>query len=607
MGFISCLLGTGKVAIFHAGICIIFGDRLLIPLVTVNFSALPFLFKSLHLSISLGSLYLPNVLGRYQRQSCISSHVEVSFEECRLYTSHIHVEAFTSRTEAISFENLSANKSDVGHASQILSANKVSHGTGTPESAARNTTIKNNVRFQKNPRKRSSLRPGRVPGRSLSKHRRKGSVGRPNGTLKVDTDANVCHTHKSFIVESVCEKMVDTSLHKICTGEHVPPSPTPNQKRRRCTRRNSVQRLKEPKSVFSEAKQNIDMLSCTGNILVIESDRCWREEGAKVMLELSSSNEWCLAIKSGDITRYLHKAQEMKPIVTNRYTHAMMWTGDSGWKLEFFDKKDWNVFKELHKECCERNVQEVSVRVIPVPGVQEVSGYEESLTSAFLRPNSYIRMVDEVERVLISEHACYDMDSGDDEWLKRLNSSSLSGETDSFTPISEDNFEKIVSTFEKAAYCHPDDVSEADKAATLCSNLGRSDVIAAVFDYWMKKRKQKRSALVRVFQGQPPRRTQQTQKPLLRKKRSLKRQGSHAGRRKPEVFLEAAARQDAICRLQEAEADVSRAVDVAIRLRSRAQVLMTNADLATYKSVMALRLAEAHRESESSDLSFILS
>jgi hypothetical protein len=52
-------------------------------------------------------------------------------------------------------------------------------------------------------------------------------------------------------------------------------------------------------------------------------------------------------------------------------------------------------------------------------------------------------------------------------------------------------------------------------------------------------------------------------------------------------------------RVAHAEAATKQAVQTAAHLRSRAQSLITNAELATYKSVMALRIAEAAKGSDS--------
>ncbi|CAA6656214.1 unnamed protein product [Spirodela intermedia] len=483
---------SDKSAVADAGVCIIFGVRQLIPLVSVNFSALPLFFTRLHLGLFVSSLRMSSALA--------TADVEVSVEERRLRISNIHEEALRFR-EAICFER---------HARQESVA-----VTGSPETPSIiSVPVVSDVRFQKHQR------------RSSKRYRRKSSVDRQNGIMRMDTDSKVHSIHDNYVVVPV------------------------HQKRRKGTSRNSIQVIKELKSALSEAEQNVGMLSCTANILVIESDRCWREEGAKVMLELSSSNKWCLAVKLGDTTRYVHKAQEVKPSATNRYTHAMMWAAETGWKLEFCDKKDWNVFKELHRECFERNMQG-----LPVPG------YEESFTSSFSRPDSYIRMVDEVERLLRSENACYDMDSGDEEWLEQMNSKSLSNNPETSVPISLEDFEKIISAFEKAAYSHPEGALGPEKAADLCPNLGSRDMVVSAFDYWTKKRKQRRSALVRFFQ-------------IFR--RDSQSPGSRRKSKQSNQFCRSAARS--------------------------AQLLMTNADWATFKAVMASRLAEAARASESPDL-----
>lgn len=62
--------------------------------------------------------------------------------------------------------------------------------------------------------------------------------------------------------------------------------------------------------------------------------------------------------------------------------------------------------------------------------------------------------------------------------------------------------------------------------------------------------------------------------------------------------------QEDLKRVEEAEIASHRAMDTAIKMRSKVQILMTNADLATYKADMAVRIAEAIKESCPSDLIF---
>lgn len=68
-----------------------------------------------------------------------------------------------------------------------------------------------------------------------------------------------------------------------------------------------------------------------------------------------------------------------------------------------------------------------------------------------------------------------------------------------------------------------------------------------------------------------------------------------------------AAEQDALeeknvmLKVKEANASADRSVELAILKRRRAQFLMNNADLAAYRAVMALQIAEAARVAETSD------
>jgi len=59
--------------------------------------------------------------------------------------------------------------------------------------------------------------------------------------------------------------------------------------------------------------------------------------------------------------------------------------------------------------------------------------------------------------------------------------------------------------------------------------------------------------------------------------------------------------KNAMLKVQEANASANRSVEFAILKRKRAQLLMENADLATYRAMMAIRIAEAARVAESPD------
>lgn len=54
----------------------------------------------------------------------------------------------------------------------------------------------------------------------------------------------------------------------------------------------------------------------------------------------------------------------------------------------------------------------------------------------------------------------------------------------------------------------------------------------------------------------------------------------------------------AVRRMEEAKASVNKSMEIAIEKRKRAQALAENADLATYKATMLIRIAEAAVASE---------
>ncbi|KAK8671521.1 hypothetical protein V6N13_038115 [Hibiscus sabdariffa] len=382
-------------------------------------------------------------------------------------------------------------------------------------------------------------------------------------------------------------------------------------KLRRSIRHSSPSDLSDVSSSISDLVSKVesesDSLQCSANVLIIEPDRCYREEGAIVTLELSASKEWFLVVKKDNMTKYAQKANKfLRPPSFNRFTRAMIWTGNDTWKLEFPNRQDWIRFKDLYKECSERNVPASTCRVIPVPGVCEVSGYEDKPSVSFRRPDSYISVDgDEVSRTLAKRTANYDMDSEDEEWLKKFNDEFFPGNVHC-EHLSEDCFELMVDAFEKACFCSPDDHSNVIAAA---ADLGITGVVEAVHAYWSKKREQRRSPLLRVFQGHRVKKAPVVPQPFLRKRRSFKRQASH-GRGKQPSFLQAMAiehdaleEEDAMVKVEEARAAAAVSIETAILKRQRAQLLMQNADMATYKAMMALRIAEAasHTESPSED------
>ncbi|KAG4162517.1 hypothetical protein ERO13_D01G119300v2 [Gossypium hirsutum] len=372
-------------------------------------------------------------------------------------------------------------------------------------------------------------------------------------------------------------------------------------------RRSSMRRRRARSPWLLGIHKGADSLQCSANILVTEPDRCYREEGAIVALELSASREWLLVVEKDGSTKYTYKVDRaIRPSSCNRFTHAIIWTGDDNWKLEFVNRQDWVIFKDLYKECSERNAPSSTAKMIPVPGVCEVSGYEDRAFVPFQRPDFYITLDgDEVSRALAKRTANYDMDSEDEEWLKNFNNAFFSG-NGNCEHLSEDCFELMVDAFEKEAYFRtPDDHSDDKGATNLCLDLASGEVVEAVHAYWLRKRK-RRSALLRVFQGHKVKKSPVVPKPVLRKRRLGKRQAS-SGRGKQPSLLQAEhhplGEENAMVKVEEARASAARSVELAILKRQQAQLLMQNADMATYKAVMALRIAEAARFIKSSDVS----
>ncbi|XP_039067280.1 uncharacterized protein LOC120213207 isoform X2 [Hibiscus syriacus] len=389
----------------------------------------------------------------------------------------------------------------------------------------------------------------------------------------------------------------------------IPFSSVVSKNKLRSSIRGSTSDLSDASSSISDLMPKVELESdssqCSANVLIIEPDRCYREEGAIVTLEHSASKEWLLIVKKDNKTKYAQKADKiMRPPSLNRFTRAMIWTGDDTWKLEFPNRQDWILFKDLYKECNERNVPASTCRVIPVPGVREVSGYEGKPSVPFRRPDSYISVDgDEVSRTLANRAANYDMDSEDEEWLKKFNNEFFQG-NGHCEHISEDCFELMVDAFEKACFCSTDDHSNVIAAA---ADLGISGVVEAVHAYWSKKRGQRRSPLLRVFQGHQVKKAPVVPQPFLRKRRSFKRQASHARGKQPSLLQAMVAEhvalveEDVMVKVEEARAAATRSIETAIMRRQHTQLLMQNADMATYKAMMALRIAEAASLTESSE------
>ncbi|MED6180038.1 hypothetical protein PIB30_006527 [Stylosanthes scabra] len=250
-------------------------------------------------------------------------------------------------------------------------------------------------------------------------------------------------------------------------------------------------------------EKNLESLSCDANVLITLGDKGWREYGAQVVLELFDHNEWKLSVKLSGVTRYSYKAHQfLQTGSTNRYTHAMMWKGGKDWILEFPDRSQWALFKEMHEECYNRNIRAASVKNIPIPGViliEENDGHESEVS--FVRSSKYFRQVEtDVDMALNSSNVLYDMDSEDEQWILTLQNSEK--ENCSMDGISEEIFEKTMDRFEKAAYAQKQDQFTLNEIEELMVDVASVPLAKTIYEYWHLKRQKRGMALIRHFQ--PP-------------------------------------------------------------------------------------------------------
>ncbi|KAI9106910.1 hypothetical protein K1719_022438 [Acacia pycnantha] len=260
---------------------------------------------------------------------------------------------------------------------------------------------------------------------------------------------------------------------------------------------------KKLSDVAGGLEKNFDSLYCDANVLITLGDKGWRESGAQVVLELFDHNEWKLSVKLSGITRYSYKAHQfLQPGSTNRYTHAMMWKGGKDWVLEFTDRSQWALFKEMHQECYNRNIRAASVKNIPIPGVRFVKEDDENGNEvAFVRSSKYFQQVEtDVEMALDPLRVLYDMDSEDEKWLfETRNSKKDNSECEG---ISDEIFEKTMDMFEKAAYAQQRAEFSPNEMEELVPEISPLCVVHTIYEHWQQRRKKKGMALIRHFQ--PP-------------------------------------------------------------------------------------------------------
>ncbi|MQM13703.1 hypothetical protein Taro_046628 [Colocasia esculenta] len=268
---------------------------------------------------------------------------------------------------------------------------------------------------------------------------------------------------------------------------------------RRSRNDNAKNALVGSKSVDND----LDSLTCDANVLVTAGDRGWRAHGAHVSLESDDQKDWQIAVKLSGAIKYSHKPQQfLQPGITNRYTHAMMWKGGKDWTLEFTDRSQWSLFKEMYAECYNRNVRAASVKNIPIPGVRLIEECDDCAIEVPFIHNcaKYFRQKGtEIDMALNPSHVLYDMDSEDEEWISYLrNSADDSGRM--LQEISEEMFEKTMDMFEKAAFTqHCNEFTDADLERFM-TEVGPLEVIKAVHQHWHQKRQKRDIPLIRQFQ-----------------------------------------------------------------------------------------------------------
>ncbi|XP_027332550.1 uncharacterized protein LOC113847562 [Abrus precatorius] len=266
-----------------------------------------------------------------------------------------------------------------------------------------------------------------------------------------------------------------------------------------------IRKASEKKSsdVARGPEKNFECLSCDVNLLITLGDKGWRESGALVVMELFDHNEWRLCVKLSGVTRYSYKAHQfLQPGSTNRFTHAMMWKVEKDWILEFPDRSQWALFKEMHEECYNRNIRAASVKNIPIPGVHMIEENDDNGSEVtFVWSCKYFQQVEtDVEMALNPSRVLYDMDSEDEQWISNIQNSEKYNSD--LKGISEMMLEKTMDMFEKAAYAQQRDHFTTNEIEELMFNVGPLCVVKMIYDHWQQKRLKKGMALVRHFQ--PP-------------------------------------------------------------------------------------------------------
>ncbi|RZR93779.1 hypothetical protein BHM03_00022355 [Ensete ventricosum] len=268
-----------------------------------------------------------------------------------------------------------------------------------------------------------------------------------------------------------------------------------------------VQSHKKVANVSSHCSRShqsyLESLACDANVLVTHGDKCWRESGAKVQLDCDDQKNWRICIKVSGAIKYVYKAHHvLQPGTTNRYTHAMMWKGGKEWMLEFTDRNQWYIFKQMHEECYNQNIRAASVKNIPIPGVRLLpNGDDGCVEMPFIRSSSkYFRQVGtEVDLALDSSHVLYDMDSEDEEWISTVGAN-MDAKDSKMTEVTDEMFERVMDMLEKFAYTQQCEEITNDDIEKYMADYGPADTIKVIYEHWRQKRKKKGLPLIRQFQ-----------------------------------------------------------------------------------------------------------
>lgn len=244
--------------------------------------------------------------------------------------------------------------------------------------------------------------------------------------------------------------------------------------------------------------------TCNANVLVTDGDKGWRECGAQVVLESDDQKDWMICVKFSGLTRYAYKARHiLQPGITNRHTHAMMSKGGKDWTLEFTDRSQWSLFREIHEECYNRNFRAAYVKNIPIPGVRMIEEKnDDSVDGVPFHRNSsrYYRQVGtEVDMALDPAHVLYDMDTDDEKWVSEIRSfAGMNGE--GMPEVTDDMFVMVIDIFEKFAYAQQCDEFSSDEIEEFMGDVGPLVIVKTIYKYWRQKRVKKGMALIRQFQ-----------------------------------------------------------------------------------------------------------